>query len=242
MEFQNEKHLMNQLKNHLKNIAKKGDFAAFDADGTLWFEDANQILLDYQLAQGLREGLREVLDPQYREESLRHKRCQLFAEKQAGLGLPEFRSQCRAAFKAKPLQLFRFQKELLEYLKQLELRVCIVTSSISYLVEEVVQNLCLPVEKVIGVEPKLKDGRLSSQLEEPAPLGNRKGEAFLQYSRGKACVLAGGNSSSDLPLLKMAHIAFVVGSAEPGHENHLGEKNLLTQALDKGWMTFQKKH
>ena len=236
--FQNEKRLLSVLKHQINKQMALNKNVALDADGTLWLEDVNNIFLRYEIKHGLRD-VKDLLDPYYEQDNHRHLRCRIFAERQAGLTLQEFKSHCLKALLEHPLHLFSFQKKLIKYLKQKEMKLFVVTASIKWLVETALDLYNIPVDKVLGVEPKLSGDVISSELLEPVPVAQSKGEVFLKCSQGQPCFLAGGNSSSDLPLLKMAKIAFVVHSAPPGHENFPSEDNLKKVALKNHWILFQ---
>ena len=211
--FKKEDQLLESLKKQLDERSSSENFAVWDADGTIWPEDANNILLDYQQNKGIRE-FSDLLRPYYELEGNRHKRCKLFAERQAGLKIEEFRSHCRSALEINPLHVFPFQRDLINYARQKGMTTLIVTASVKWLVEEAVKLYSLPIDKILGVETKLDKGVITSEIISPAPVAKSKGEVFLKYSRGKSCFLAGGNTSSDLPLLNMAKLPFVVHSAE----------------------------
>ena len=239
MRFQQEEKLLNRLKNQIDKRLLSKKFAAMDADGTLWPEDANNILLNYEMQKGLRD-LSDLLDPSYRNETNRYKRCELFAKRQAGWTLKELKFHCLEALKEKPLHVFAFQKKLMRYLKQKGLQICVVTASIKWLVETAVEFYDLPVDEVLGVETKLKGEYIGSELVRPAPVAKFKGEVFLRHSQGESCFLAGGNTSMDKPLLEMAEVPFVVHSASQGSEIFLAEEELKNWAIQNNWIVFER--
>lgn len=238
MKFQQEEKLLDLLKRQIDDKLLSKNIAALDADGTLWPEDANNILLQYEIKKGLRD-LNDLLDPFYQSEGNRYKRCELFAERQAGFELQEFRFHCLEALNESPLHVFPFQKELIKYLKQKGMKIFVVTASVKWLVESAVKLYDLPVDKVLGVETKLQEGVISPELLRPAPVGQFKGEVFLKHSQGEACFLAGGNTPSDLPLLEMAEVPFVVHSAGEENENFPSERKLTKRAVKNDWILFQ---
>ena len=237
MRFYKEKFLLSQLKNQIDK-APAGCLAALDADGTLWPEDANDILLDYEQKKALRD-FKNLLDPYYREESHRKELCELFAKGQAGWRLEEFRFYCREALREKPLNPFPFQKNLLEHLKKRGFRICIVTASVGWLVEEAVKLYSLPVDKVLGAKTELKGDIISDKLLKPSPI-SYKAKAFLNFSQGEKCFLAGGNTKTDLQLLQMAQAPFAVHSAPPKSLVFPAEKKLKNLAIQKGWIVFER--
>ena len=114
-----------------------------------------------------------------------------------------------------------------------------MTASIRWLVEVAVELYELPVDKVLGVQTQLDGDVISSEIVRPAPVAGFKGEVFLKYSQSEHCFLAGGNTVTDLPLLKMAEVPFVVHSASSGHMMFSAEKKLKDLAIQKGWIVFQ---
>lgn len=238
MKFQKEEQLLSKLKNKIDNKDPVKNLAVFDADGTLWPEDANNILLEYQIKKDLRD-LKDLLNPIYRDEENRYRRCELFAERQAGFKIQEFKNYCLEALRESPLHVFPFQRELLKYLKQKDMKIFVVTASIKWLIESAVKLYNLPVDKVLGVETKLEGETISAELLRPAPVAGFKGEVFLKQSQREACFLAGGNTSSDLPLLEMAEVPFVVHSAGRGNEDFPAEEKLTKIAIKNNWMIFQ---
>lgn len=239
LKFHREEEWLTQLKDSIDKHSSPGDFAVLDADGTLWPEDANDILLNYQIRENLRD-VKDLMDSYYRQEGHRYLLCENFAKRQKGWSIEEFQFHARKALKEKPLHVFPFQKKLLDHLKHKALRICIVTASIKWLVELAVEIYELPIEKVLGVETKIKGGLISSEILRPAPVGDSKGSAFLNYSQGKSCFLAGGNTLTDLPLLKMAVQSFVVHSADSEDTVFSAEERLKAQALQEQWIVFEK--
>ena len=238
LKFQNEEQLLNLLKNQIDKRALSKNLVALDADGTLWPEDINNILLKYEIKKDLRD-LNALLSLCYQKEEKRYKRCELFAQKQAGFTLEEFRSYCLEALKENPLYVFPFQKKLLKYLKQKGMKIVIVTASIKWLVEEAVKFYNLPVDQVLGVETKLEGNIIGTKIIRPAPVAHFKGNVFLKHNQGEKCFLAGGNTFSDLPLLEMAEVSFVVHSANKDNENFPAEKKLTKLAKKNNWIIFQ---
>lgn len=236
MRFQNEKLLLNRLKGYVDRRSQPYNLAVFDADGTLWPEDVNDILLDYEIQKGM--DLKPLLSDRLKGEGMRATRCRLFASLQAGLSLKEFKGFCVEALSRKRLHVFPFQKELLEHLKQRAFKIIVVTASVKPLVETAIQLYDLPVDLVLGVETEIKGGYLGKKVLEPSPVAHLKGEVLLQHSQGEKPFLSGGNTLTDLPLLEMAQRAFVVHSAVQGTPIFLSEKKLVEKAVEKGWEVF----
>ena len=238
MKFQNEDKLLNLIKDQVDKRPPFKDIAVLDADGTLWPEDANDILLRYEIRKKLRD-FEDILAAYYRKAGHHHKFCELFAQRQAGWTPEEFKFHCSEALKEEPLHVFSFQKALLQYLKQQGMRVYVVTASVKWLVETAIEICELPVDKVLGVQTQLDEGVLGSEIVRPTPVAGFKGEVFLKHGQGEHCFLAGGNTVTDLPLLEMAEVPFVVCSAFSGHMMFPAERKLKDLAVQKDWIVFQ---
>lgn len=210
--------------------------AVFDADGTIWAKDINNLFLNYQLENNIRD-LKDLLDPLYGDEKHRGRRCGQFVCRQAGLSLKDLKQQFKAALKSQDLTVFPFQRDLMEYLKQKAIRIFIVTASMQWLVEEAVQLFCLPVDRVLGVRVKLKRGVLTDQLIPPLTFGEGKKQVFLRETGDKTPLFAAGNSPSDCPLMEMASVTLTVHSAsKEDTENFPLEVKMKQLAQKKGWL------
>lgn len=239
MKFKQEEKLLEQLKNQIDCRSSSKNLVALDADGTIWSEDANDILLDYEMRNGLRD-LEDLLDPYYQKEGNRHRLCEMFARRQAGWTVEELKFHCRKALEERALHVFPFQKVLWQYLKQKGMKIYIVTASLKWLVETAVELYDLPIDKVLAVETKLEGDRISSEIVRPTPVAKGKGEVFLKHSQGENCFIAGGNTFTDSPLLEMAEVPFVVHSSLPGDMVFSAEKKMKDLALRNGWILFER--
>lgn len=215
--------------------SKESSFVVFDADGTLWAQDVNNLLLNYQIKNNLRD-LKDLLHPVYEEEDRRKERCKEFVRRQAGFSPEDIRQQMREALEIKPLTVFPFQIELMRYFKEKRLKIFVVTASVKWLVEEAVERENLPVDQVLGVQVQLHKGRLTREFMPPLTYGEGKKEVFLEKSAGKAPLFVAGNSPGDLFLLQIASIALVVNSAGKENREHFsGERKMRKLAKEKGW-------
>ncbi|MCZ0931751.1 MAG: haloacid dehalogenase-like hydrolase [Oligoflexia bacterium] len=238
MKFHREKELLNLIKRAVDKRPSGKNLAVLDADGTLWPEDANHILLDYQIKKN-KKKFQELLGIDY--QTHRHKLCEVFVQKQSGLTLEQFKSKGREAFKQNPLHVFPFQRLLLDYLKKQNMKVAIVTASIQWLVELAVEIYHLPVDLVLGMKTE-RDGKIiTDKILYPAPVGRHKAEVLLKYLPEESCFLAGGNTPTDQPLLELADLPFVVHSANSKNVIFPAEKKLKQLALKKNWILFEKK-
>ena len=238
MRFYREEELLNLIKKAVSQRQPDKNLAVLDADGTLWPEDANHILLEHQLKKNGKSAqkLSRLLNIDY--QSHRYKLCEAFIQSQAGLSLTEFKSEGRQAFTKKPLHVFPFQRSLLKFLKQQNMKIVIITASIQWLVELAVEMYHLPIDQVLGMTTKLEGQIMTDQIIQPAP-SLYKSEVLLKYLPDEPCFLAGGNTPSDQPLLELSALPFVVHSADSKNIIFPAEQKLKQQALQKNWILFE---
>ena len=239
--LKNEDLLLNKLKNCFnKELQKtKNCVVAFDADGTLWKDDTNEILLEYQHRNQIRE-LSQFLKNNTKDTEIRANRCVEFAKKQCGFSLEEFRAMSQKALTEKPIKPFFLQKELLKYFKENNLKIYIVTASIKWLVEEALKKYDLPFNEVLGVHIKPNEnGILTNNISLPITFGEGKKEALLTKIKNKDLLFMTGNTISDLPLLKFSKIKLVINSSFNNHENFSSEQELKHVAKKEDWFFYQ---
>ncbi|MDE0092529.1 MAG: haloacid dehalogenase-like hydrolase [Oligoflexia bacterium] len=237
MNFYREKELLNVIKTAIDKRPAGKNLAVLDADGTLWPEDANHVLLSCQIKHD-KKKFQDLLDIDY--QAHRYKLCQAFIQRQSGLALEEFKSEGREAFRQNPLHVFPFQRLLLEYLTKQNMKVVIVTASIQWLVELAVDTYRLPVDRVLGMRTQLEKGVISDKILYPAPIGEYKAEVLLKHVPEESCFLAGGNTLTDAPLLELADLSFVVNSANSENVIFSAEQKLKQLALKKNWILFER--
>ena len=268
MKFKQQDQLLNKIKQVVLHRTSEEQHAVFDADGTLWLEDANQILLDYQIQKEKENSFKKLANsnPSVKSQNFqellkdyyqidhRHELCQSFLKKQAGFSLAEFQAQVEKALSQQALTVLPFQRELLAYLKKQGLKIVVITASIQWLVELAVKKEKLPVDQVIGCRAELKktkqagevpqefksDLLISEQLVQPSPAKDSKAEVFLKEYPKSSCLLAAGNTLSDLPLLELASLPFVVNSAGKDQRVFSAEQKMKEKALEKQWILFEK--
>lgn len=233
LRFKNEKSLLSELKFKITEELQKGaaPLVALDADGTLWAEDINHILLDYQDRRGLLKG--KDLISSYKKDTERVKRCIEFAKRQSSFSVQNFKKYCKEALDERPIQVFHFQRELFRFLKEQSCKIIIVTASLKHLVKEALDRYHLLADEVLGVETEIKNDKFTDCIIEPVTYQEGKKEAWLNYAKNNPPILAGGNSQGDLPLLEIAKIPFIVNSAPSHHENFPSEQKMKEWAKKK---------
>ena len=237
MKFKNEDQLVQRIKKAVANRPSAKNIAVFDADGTLWFQDINDILLTYQIQQRP-DHFKELLSDKYQKD--RSLLCETFAKKQAGMFLSEFRFQSRLALSQSPFHVFDFQRKLLAELKKQGMTIVIISASIQYLIEEAIKKYDLPVDRVLSVQMKQsKDGILSDKIIQPSSYKDKL-KVFLKHYPLGSCFLVAGNTPSDLPLLEHASLSLVVHSAQPDNVIYQKELKMKQLAQQKKWLLFEK--
>lgn len=239
MRFYKEQALLREIKKTIQSLHQSPAFTAFDADGTLWLEDANHILFHYQKKHKLRD-FTPFLEASYQKKINRSQKCELFASLQAGLSREDFKLQCLEALKTHPLQVFEFQRELLNFLKEQEIEVYIVTASVKWLVEEAVRFYDLPVDKVFGVHTTLQEDRISSQVILPVTYGKGKKEILASKVKQSQFLLGAGNTLSDLDFMSESIIPLAIQSSLPEGKDFNSEKELKEIAQKNKWFVFER--
>jgi len=236
LKFKQEDILLKQIKQELQLHLQPKSLACFDADGTLWAEDANDLLLQYQETHNLR-NYSDLPSADYKENRLN--RCKAFASRQAGFLLDELKAQIHQVLDETPLHVFPVQRKILNHLKQKGVLVYVVTASLKWLVEEAVKKYQLPVYQVLGFESVVKNNQITSQLITPYTYGVGKKESLLQATGQKQPVLASGNSLSDLSLLEMAKVSVVIHFANPKSDLYKSERQLHPFVKKQNWILFK---
>jgi len=241
LKFKNQDELLERIKKSLpQHCGSEECVAVFDADGTLWEEDANQILLDYQ-RERFKNRKFEDLFADYYQKYHRHELCELFLKKQEGFSLSEFQDQSEKALDISPLSVFPFQRELLNCLFEKGLKIVVVTASIQWLVELAVKKTKLPVHQVLGCRTELdRGGLISNRIVRPSPGIDSKAEVFLKEYSKTSCFLAAGNTPSDEPLLDLAKLSIIVHSAKKNSLIFEKENQLKDLALKNQWLLFER--
>ncbi len=237
MKFKQEDILLDRVKEQMSKHLEPQSIAVFDADGTLWLEDVNHLLLHHQEKYHLRKHS-DLLDERYKMQD-RSLRCKEFARRQEGFSLEELKSQIHQVLEENPLQVFSFQNKLLHFLKEKNIFIYVVTASLTWLVEQTIEKYRLPVDKVLGVATHVENGKITSKLIEPLTYGLGKQEALLLATNQKKPLLAAGNSPSDLSLLEIAKISLVVSSADAKNENYSFEQEMKSHVEKNNWILFE---
>jgi phosphoserine phosphatase len=214
--------------------------AAFDADGTLWDNDAGETFFDYQIRHCDLKGL--PADPWEHYHALKQPDPRIayvwLAQISAGHSLErvrEWASECFKKFGSWPV--FDSQRRLIEMLRQHDFEIYIVTASIKWAVEPVAGLVGVDNDHVIGITTRIENGKVGMEPLHPITWREGKAEGLLAATKGVRPLLACGNTYGDTHLLESAtHVRLAVSTQnEPGGLFD-EETKLLTEATARGWL------
>jgi len=214
--------------------------AVFDADGTLWPEDVGFGFFEYQIKNNLLpdKDFLENIDECYKANQ--SKTCAIILQKNKDISFNQYISWCKDFFKTDPLSVFPFQKEIIKYLKKLNVTIYVVSASPQWVVQQAVRHYELPVDCVVGLKTVVDNkGIITDRLVYPMSIASGKVTAFLEKSRNLYPFFVSGNTISDLDLLEFStHIKCVVAKSEKGERQYESEQVLLSIARQKNWFYF----
>jgi HAD superfamily phosphoserine phosphatase-like hydrolase len=208
-----------------------GGTATFDADGTLWADDAGESFL----RQLERDGL--VAAGAWAEYERRHAvdAADAFGFAVTAMaGLREALVAERAAsFFGEHFapRVFPDMRELLRDLAAAGVRTAIVSASNRWVIEAGARHL--GVARFAGISVQVEGGVLSHRLEPPLSTGTGKVAHARALLGGVG--LAAGNGENDLPLLEAARVRLVVRPAGV-------ETRLAAIARERGWLVREETH
>ena len=226
--------LIQSIEKTVQTVDQK--MAVFDADGTLWPEDLGHDFFHYQIKHQLIEKppWLEQFDSIYKKNP--SQACAFIVQCNQGVLLEDYRQWFKYFLKETPLNVFSFQRDLIEILHKLKVQIFIISASPKWLVEEALNHYDLSVHKTIGIETKIVNGKITDQLLLPLSIKEGKVESFLNTTNQTYPFLVSSNSMSDLSLMNIAtHIQWVVAKAQKGERQYNSEQKLLALAKEKNW-------
>ncbi len=215
---------------------RSGEIAAFDADETLWADDAGVGFLEWADLGGRLPGAARGSFDAYRRLRPQDEAAALglCATAFAGLTVDHVAELAEEHFAARIAPgIFPAMRELVAWLGARGVPVWVVTASPRFSVLPGTRRLGIPDERVLGVEVEVVDGRVGPRLS--AALTYRSEKATrLAAAAGRAPLLAMGNGSNDRELLESATgLAVAVDpSAKPRSD---GGPSLAETARQHGW-------
>lgn len=208
-----------------------GAAVAFDADGTLWRGDVGEELLRYQMHHDLLPGFvgrRDLFAEYERLVAKEPARAYAFCvEVMAGVeesALVQLSDELAASrFSGR---IHAYARTLIRAFQAAGVDVWVVSASPKWPVVAAAAHLGIPAERVIAVGCGVHDGRLDGRVELPLPSG--AGKVAQLERRGIRPVLALGNGSIDVDMLRYAERAVAVAP-------HGVHTELVEVARSAGW-------
>lgn len=232
--------LIAQVEDFLNHNPKGKHIAAFDADGTCWFNDVGR---DFYLHQ-----CNTVFKDRWRWEDYTERERQdvgeslwWLAEINQGVGTVELVQQASQALQIQgQLQLIPSQQHLIEFLNSKGVEVFIVTASIKWSILPAAETLKIDADHVLGVTTMLDaEGRLTLNRKEPITWREGKPKALLEATQGISPFLCSGNTTSDLPLLESAsHFRISINSVDEQDSIFVSEQKLKAISEERRWLHF----
>jgi phosphoserine phosphatase len=209
-----------------------GGVAAFDADGTLWIEDAGEAFLRHLVSLGW-VRLPDGSDPYraYERAVERDRRSGYAYAAQLQAGLEEATVAAEAERFARawiPPRLVKATQELRAACADAGLRLVVVSASPLPIVRAAAPLAGFP--ECAGIAVRVRGGRFTDEVVEPVVFAEGKVEAAARF--GPLAVACGDSFAGDLALLSAAKVAVAVAPA--------AGSPLATEARRRGWFVLDR--
>lgn len=215
--------------------------AAFDADGTCWFNDVGRDFYLYQCEHCFKD-IWKWEDYIQREKENVEESLWWLAEINHQVSTEELISQAQAALSGPGanLQVIPSQAQLISFLHKKGVEVFIVTASVKWSVVPAAQLLGIDEDHVLGVTTVLdQDSRLTLDRHEPITWRDGKPLALLNATKGVPPFLCSGNTMSDHPLLESAtDFRVSINSVNEQDSIFDSEQNLKKVSQSRNWLHF----
>lgn len=223
------------VDNILSHIPNK--IAVFDADGTLWKEDIGFGFFEYQIKNSLLQNPPSMKFIHQLYKTNPRKVCSLIVQINQGVFYKQYISWCNDYLKSNPVNVFSFQRKIINFLKDKNVDIYVVSASPEWVVNEAIRYYSLKIDHVIGLKTVIEKSTITDQLCYPLSIADGKSRSFLQRSKNIYPFFSASNTVSDLDLLELAtHLKLVVASAPIGHKHYDSERVLLSIAHQKSWL------
>jgi HAD superfamily phosphoserine phosphatase-like hydrolase len=220
-------------------------YAAFDADGTLWDNDAGNAFFDHEIDHKLVPLPPEPWKYVYAIKDQDPRKAFLWlAQIHNGLPLKTVRQWAQESFdKNNGINCFPAIKKLVKYLQSKKVQIFVVTASVKWAVEPCVAQLGIPFDNVLGVQTKVENGIITDVQDGPVTYREGKSEALLLKTNNKRPILSCGNTMGDYWLLDIStHVQLAVRTES--HEALFKDRDILNQemklyheAVQRKWIT-----
>lgn len=223
--------------------------AVFDADGTLWDEDAGETFFQWQLDNCGFQNLPEDPWAYYRNWKKRdpHGAYGWLAQISAGQELAKVREWAKTCYEShQPWPVFRSIQDLFKRLHEAGFELYVVTASVKWAVEPAAMDLLgVPQANVLGIETEAIIGAshqpvVTELVKSPVTYRQGKADALLKATGGRKPILAAGNTLGDIALLDIAtDFKLMIQSQSPLLSENAGllaeEKKLRDHGRPLGW-------
>ena len=204
--------------------------AAFDADGTLWYEDIGEAFARWLVEGDLitKVHKRSFWDEyERRVDESRIDGYTWVIQVMAGIEEADLQLWCRQMAAAWPNYRLKM-KALIAGLQQEGFETWIVSASNRWVVHAAAPYVGIPQDRVLGIETQVVDGKLTTKPVYPRPCNQGKVDA-IQKHIGVKPVFAFGDSMGDFEMLAYADQPLVVGRRD--HKDN----ELVRHAPGRGW-------
>lgn len=213
----------------------KGQVAVFDADDTLWRNDAGEGFLKYLIAHKKLVNLPAGFDPFANYEALCAQNKWMgypyATQVMAGMKVSEIQALAKDFFKTFSQNIYPSQKALIQRLHAAGVDVWIVSASPQWLIEQGAPYLGVPANRVVGVRLAVANGLATPHIVPPMTFRQGKVEAIKQYIR-KQPVYVSGDSITDFEMLQYASRQQMVINPK---DKNAPEDNIFLQATKRNW-------
>jgi phosphoserine phosphatase len=202
---------------HLSSNPTIGRIAAFDLDGTLLMGDIGDAVFAYLTFenQNLRLSWGEY---QHLLRTHKSKAYRAVVEAMAGLDVEIIIQATSAVMNSGKEYLVHrsdavriprprpLLSQFVSLLQELHYQVFVISASNHISVQHIAQRwFNIPPSHAFGIQGRVREGRITSELIEPVPIGSGKAELFRRVSGSAIPLITGTDSRLDLPLLQLTH-------------------------------------
>jgi len=223
-----------QLADRVRALGQevRGGLAVFDADGTLWREDAGEAFLRHLVSLGW-VRLPDGSDPYAAyERAVQRDRAQGYgyaAQLQAGLEVGRVQEEAeRFAASWVPPRRISAAHALLEICQSAGLAPLVVSASPSAIVLAAAPLAGVGRERCRGIEVAIRDGRFTSDV--VRPITYAEGKTAAARRAGPIALACGDSYTGDLPLMEAAQVAVAMAPASGSP--------LAAEARKRGWFVL----
>lgn len=221
-------------------------YAAFDADGTLWDNDAGNAFFDYEIDNKLLPLPPDPWNHVYKLKDQDAPTAFLWlAQIHKGLSIHTVRQWAQESYdkRTNGITYFPAIKKLIAYLQSKNVEVIVITASVKWAVEPCVVPLGISQDNVLGVQTKIKNEIVTDIQESHITYREGKAHALLEKTKNIRPILSCGNTMGDYWLLDIStHVQLAVRTSH--HEVAFKDKDIMNQeqilymeAIQRKWLT-----